>query len=397
MVAPRPRRALHAAAALAGLPPAELVPAPVAAAAWLARDDDGDALALCDIGGSGCRVAIVTLGATPRLAASRELALGADLVEESVFVELLRMLGERDDDAAERLEALMMDVGGDELWRRCHAELARAARRAREELCWVDEAIVHVVAPVEQDLVLRREQVRALAERDLGPIAGALRELIAHASAEPRRCVLMGGAATTPGLAELLTAALLIPVEIAEAPQLVTALGAANGVSASHAGGEKRQTGAGAMALDILAEGVSPRPPARTVGRSSFANRRSSGSTPAAGSPPRRQCAAAPCHRARRRRRRARARGGAGDSVRPDARPARRPSAAARRRARGRRCLDPDRRRPSAAGHLRARARRRRGRPGRAADAAYGLAPRGPGGGAAGPRRRPWRRRSEPS
>ena len=221
----RHTRALRAAAALGGLERVELVGAPVAAAAWLGRDED--ALAVCDLGGSGCRLSVVTLGAAPRLAATRELALGADLVEESVYVELLRMLGEHDPDAAEQLETLMVGADADETWRRCHAGLAHAARAAREALSAVEETTVRVGAPVEHDLLLRREQVRSLAERDLGPVAGALRELIARAAPAPRRCVLIGGAAPTPGFADLLADALEIPVEVADEPQFVIARGAA--------------------------------------------------------------------------------------------------------------------------------------------------------------------------
>ena len=237
----RRARTLLAAAALAGMPTTVLVPAPLA----VARGED---VLVCDVGASGCRLAVVS---GERVVAVRELPLGADLLDESLFMELLRMLGEHDAASALRLEELMVSpADGNGEWRRCEVGLARAARVARERLSVVETASVAVPAPVLRELLLARGQVRAFAERDLGPIGGAARELVARAP-EVRRCVIVGGAATTPGLVDVLASALEVPVVVAAEPQSTIAMGASAPVRSS-------ARARSALASGVLAATVGP-------------------------------------------------------------------------------------------------------------------------------------------
>lgn len=237
----RRARALRAAAALAGLPPVTLVPAAVAAAE-LSREAETETVLVCDVGGRTTQLAIVDLEPEARrLLAATELAVGTDLFDETLYLEVVRLLEEDDPESARRLEDLHMLTAFVEAapdareWAACQAELARAVRHCREALACADAAPIAVGPPLGLALELERDRVAALLETELQAVAAAARAQVDQARAAtpqgrghagPRRAVIVGGGARAPGLQPALAAELDLPVAIAGDPLTAVARGA---------------------------------------------------------------------------------------------------------------------------------------------------------------------------
>ncbi len=230
----RRARALRAAAALAGLPPVELVAAAIAAAELL-RDGDAEVLLVCDVGGRTAQLSLVDLRDGPgRLEATTELVVGADLFDELLYHELLRELAADHPEAARQLEELHLQAGGSSRdreaarWAACQAELARAVRHCREALTGADAHAVAIGAPVGVTLELTARRARDLLASELQVLAAAAREQLALADLGGARvsAVLVGGGALTPGLREALQDELDLPVAVADEPVTAVARGA---------------------------------------------------------------------------------------------------------------------------------------------------------------------------
>lgn len=239
----RRARALTAAAALAGLPPVTLVPAAVAAAA-MAAAAQAETVLVCDVGGRATQLSLVDVDAeliAPRLLATTELGVGTDLFDETLYLEVLRLLEDEDPDAAQRLEeqhllTAVADAAPDTaLWAACQAELARAVRRCREGLAQADRYRLELPAPVRLTLEVERDRLTTLLESELGLVAAAAGAQTAQARAtappadrppEPARAVLVGGGASTPGLRAALAAELGLSVTIPGDPLTAVARGA---------------------------------------------------------------------------------------------------------------------------------------------------------------------------
>lgn len=237
----RRARALRAAAALAGLPPVTLVPAAVAAAE-LSREAKSETVLVCDVGGRTTQLAIVDLQpAGRRLLAATELAVGSDLFDETLYLEVVRLLEEDDPESARRLEDLHMLTAFVEAapdareWVACQAELARAVRHCREGLAGADAAPIAVGPPLGLAVELGRDRVAALLETELQVVAAAARAQVDQARASapqgrgyagPGRAVIVGGGAQAPGLHAALAAELDVPVTVAGDPLTAVARGA---------------------------------------------------------------------------------------------------------------------------------------------------------------------------
>ena len=237
----RRARALRAAAALAGLPPVTLVPAAVAAAA-LAGEGATETVLVCDVGGRATQLSIVDVSpAEQRLLATTELAVGTDLFDETLYLEVLRLLEDHDPEAAQRLEeqhllsAIAEAAPDAAAWVACQAGLARAVRRCREELAQGPSAQLEVGPPVAFALDIERDRLAGLVENELGLVAAAARAQVDQARAgtspgsrrtEPGRAVLVGGGALMPGLRAALAAELGLEVAIPRDPLTAVARGA---------------------------------------------------------------------------------------------------------------------------------------------------------------------------
>ncbi len=241
--APEGRRArgLRAAAALAGLPPVTLVPAAIAAAALACREATETVL-VCDVGGRATQLSIVDVApAELRLLATTELAVGTDLFDETLYLEVLRLLEDDDPQAAQRLEEQhLLSAVGDAApdaaaWVACQAGLARAVRRCREQLASAAASQLEIGPPVTITLDVERDRFAGLVEHELALVAAAARAQLDQARAatspgsrrsEPGRAVLVGGGAQTPGLRAALAAELGLGVEILQDPLTAVARGA---------------------------------------------------------------------------------------------------------------------------------------------------------------------------
>jgi molecular chaperone DnaK (HSP70) len=99
---------------------------------------------------------------------------------------------------------------------------------ARERLSVAAEAVVPVPTPTGQvDVVVTRAELAELVRPVLQPTADGLARLVRDAGTQPVAVVLAGGAARTPGLADLLAARLPVPVRADPQPDAVGARGAA--------------------------------------------------------------------------------------------------------------------------------------------------------------------------
>lgn len=237
----RRARALHAAAALAGMAPVTLVPAALAAAA-LAGERATETVLVCDVGGRATQISIVDVAPGElRLLATTELAVGADLFDETLYLEVLRLLEDGDPAAAQRLEEQhLLSAVGDAApdaaaWAACQAGLARAVRRCREALAAATSSQLAVGPPVGITFEIERDRLAGLVENELGLVAAAARAQVDQARAgaspgsprtEPGRALLVGGGAQTPGLRAALAAELGLEIAIPDDPLTAVARGA---------------------------------------------------------------------------------------------------------------------------------------------------------------------------
>ena len=230
----RRARALRAAAALAGLPRVSLVASAIAAAE-LQRDGGAELVLVCDVGGRSGQLSLVDLHDGPgRLLATTELVAGADLFDELLYHEALRLLGERDPVAAQHLEELLMQAGGAQddaegaRWAACQADLARGVRHCREALTSATAYELAIAPPVGLTLELDARRAGDLLQTESHILGAAAREQVAQADlgGARLRAVLVGGGALTPGLRETLEAELGRPVQTAADPVTVVARGA---------------------------------------------------------------------------------------------------------------------------------------------------------------------------
>ncbi len=234
----RRARALRAAAALAGMPRVTLVPAAIAAAEHLRGDDGATIVLVCDVGGRSCQISLVDLRDAPgRLLATTELVAGADLFDELLYLDVLRELVDRDEDAAQRLEDVHLHAGApsagsaDAEWAACQADLARAIRHAREDLTTAATHELVIGDPVGITIELEQHRIRDLVLTESLVVAAAAREQLAQADlastrSEDVRVLLAGGGALTPGLREVIAAELDVPVLLADDPVTAVARGA---------------------------------------------------------------------------------------------------------------------------------------------------------------------------
>lgn len=246
----RRARALRAATALAGLPPATLVSAAVAAAELL-REDRPATVLVCDVGGRSCQISLVEVADGPaRLLATTELVVGADLFDELLYLDVLRDLGKRDAAAAGRLEDLHLLAGTSDddrdigRWIACQAELARTVRHAREALASATSYELAIGDPVGLALGLEQSHARDLLLQEMLVLASTAREQISQARLSGAlaagreghpRVLLVGGGALTPGLRDTLEAELDLPVVADDDPVTAVARGALRAASRSAA------------------------------------------------------------------------------------------------------------------------------------------------------------------
>lgn len=213
---------LHPDAAGPGLPAATLVAESVAVAASTAGTDGP--VVVYDLGASGLTVSVVGDRADGRGLLTRPVH--SDLVsgnefDHALLTHLLVATG-----AADGLDPATIDSPATV---EALARLRHAARAAREELSSATEATVPIALPnvATQARVVRAELEDLLREpitESVGFVTAAIAsaELAVGAVA---RIILTGGVAATPLVSEILTAAVPVPVVLADQPSAAAAIG----------------------------------------------------------------------------------------------------------------------------------------------------------------------------
>lgn len=214
---------LRAAAATAALPAPELLPEPVAGAAYFldhhaARLPEGRHALIYDLGGGTCDITLVRREAdrVRVIATDGSADAGGTYIDDAIFAHLARV---HPDDAWERLRS-----PGDKADRRHRRMLMDDVRDAKESLSGTTTAELFVPL-LDRDVHLTREELDGLARARIRTTVALAAGLVA-AHGNVAGIFLVGGASRMPLVATELLRATGIPPVVVEQPELVVAGGA---------------------------------------------------------------------------------------------------------------------------------------------------------------------------
>ncbi len=221
---------LEQAANLAGISEPTFVPEPVAAAMHFGHErlDDGDHVAVYDLGGGTLDTAVVRrrgegFEVIGRPGGNEEF--GGEDFDEIVY----RHLGEQlPGETWERLRRA--DASRDREWSQANRELRRQARRIKERLSRNREAEIYLGGPIDQELHATAPDLERLISRDLRGSVAELGVTILAAGLQPsdlRAIYLAGGSSRIPLVGQLIERELAIKPEHLDDPKAVIAMGAA--------------------------------------------------------------------------------------------------------------------------------------------------------------------------
>jgi hypothetical protein len=227
---------LREAATIAGLPEAELVPEPVAAATHYAAEalTPGQHVAVYDLGGGTLDTAVLCRTDNDFVVVGQPGGredLGGEDFDERLYLFLGQQLPE---DAWARMRTAPLDGEG-RIWARANRELRRRARRAKELLSSNSQVDVYIPAPVERDLVVTADQLNDMIRHDIEDSIGELERTIQSAGLKPSQLAavyLAGGSSRMPLVADLIEQQLGVTPLHLDDPKAVVSLGAARGARA---------------------------------------------------------------------------------------------------------------------------------------------------------------------
>lgn len=225
------------AATTAGLPAAEMVPEPVAAATHYAAEalTSGQYVAVYDLGG-GTLDTVVLCRTDDDFVVVGQPGGREDLGGEDFDERLYLFLGEQlPEDAWARMRTAPLDADS-RAWARTNRELRRRARRAKELLSSNPQVDVYIPAPIERDLTVTAEQLNGMIRDDIEDSVGELDRTIHSAGLEPSQLAavyLAGGSSRMPLVAHLIQEQLGVTPRHLDDPKAVVSLGAARGARAA--------------------------------------------------------------------------------------------------------------------------------------------------------------------
>jgi molecular chaperone DnaK (HSP70) len=206
---------LRAAAGHAGIEPtAKLISEPEAAARhFQAELADGEVIAIYDLGGGTCDIAVVRREGDGfrTLAKEYDDLVGGELFDDLLYYRhVLQALGSVDGQARERLELVYHDPTARHLkerrrWLSCERQLRRNVSEAKERLSEAARAGVRVPPPVELDVAVSRADLENQIRRDVDRTVELLRKCIDRAlggSDELKAVYLIGGSSQIPLIRE---------------------------------------------------------------------------------------------------------------------------------------------------------------------------------------------------
>lgn len=219
------------AATIAGLPAAELIPEPVAAATHYAAEalTSGQYVAVYDLGGGTLDTAVLCRTDDDFVVVGQPGGredLGGEDFDERLYLFLGEQLPE---DAWARMRTAPLD-GDSRAWARANRELRRRARRAKELLSSNPQVDVYIPAPLECDLTVTAEQLNGLIRDDIEDSIAELNRTIHSAGLEPSQLAavyLAGGSSRMPLVAHLIQEQLGVTPRHLDDPKAVVSLGAA--------------------------------------------------------------------------------------------------------------------------------------------------------------------------
>ncbi len=234
------QRALRSSAVLAGLPDPKVISEPEAAAHHIGEGlDDGSVIAVYDMGGGTCDVALLELrdGELQTLAHSGEEGaehlIGGESFDYAVFEDVLGELESERPEAAQRFWAIYDEPAAEEdpEWRAGYVALWNELRRAREELSSKLATTIELPPPAGGSVAFSRERLEALINGQVEETKALVEGCVERAGRDPDAVYLVGGTCATPLVRRAVEEAAGVKPVVADQPKGAVALGAVRWLS----------------------------------------------------------------------------------------------------------------------------------------------------------------------